>query len=276
MSSWAIVGATRGIGFEYVKQLSSDSENTVIALIRSQATAGPLNELAATRKNIHIIETDISSLSRLEETANSISKVTNGSLDVLVYNAYFSGTGEAKMLPPSALERLIASSRGKEDVFKREVDESLAVNLFQLVYTINALLPLVENGRQKKIVYISSGIGDIPTTRATEMPNLLGYSVSKGAGNLIIAKYAVDLKAKGIRTLAMSPGWVETDASRGISSSPQAFQWMLSSFQKMDPRVKGMISTEESVTAQLSVIGSLDEKLSGAFVSHRGNDKDWF
>lgn len=51
---------------------------------------------------------------------------------------------------------------------------------------------------------------------------------------------------------------------------------MLSSFQKMDPRVKGMISTEESVQAQLSVIASLDEKLSGSFVSHRGNDKDWF
>lgn len=51
---------------------------------------------------------------------------------------------------------------------------------------------------------------------------------------------------------------------------------MLSSFQKMDPSVKGMISTEESVRAQLSVIDSLDEKLSGAFVSHRGNDRDWF
>ncbi|KAL5088890.1 Short chain dehydrogenase/reductase [Trichoderma simmonsii] len=269
MSSWAIVGATRGIGFEFVKQLSSDSKNTVIALIRSQATAGQLNELAATRKNIHIIETDISSLSRLEETANSISKVTNGSLDVLIYNAYSAGTDEAKLLPPSAFH-------GNEAAFKREIDESLSVNLFQAVYTINALLPLVEKGQQKKIIYISSGIGDIPTTRATEMPNLLGYSVSKAAGNILIAKYAVELKAKGIKTLAMSPGWVETDAARDISNSPEAFQWMLSSFQKMDPRVKGMISTEQSVKAQLSVIGSLDEKLSGAFVSHNGNDKDWF
>ncbi|KAL6690631.1 hypothetical protein J3F84DRAFT_353063 [Trichoderma pleuroticola] len=269
MSSWAIVGATRGIGFEFVKQLSADSNNTVIALIRSQATAGPLNELAATRKNIHIIETDISSVSRLEETANSISKITKGSLDVLIYNAYSVGTDEAKLLPPSAF-------RGKEDVFKREVDVSLAVNLFQVVYTINILLPLIENGHQKKIVYISSGTGDIPTTRTAELPNLLGYSVSKAAGNIIMAKYAVDLKAKGIRTLSLSPGWVETDAARDLSNSPEAFQWMLSSFQKVDPKVKGMISTEESVGAQLAIIASLDEKLSGAFVSHHGNDKDWF
>ncbi|KAH0497541.1 hypothetical protein TgHK011_004839 [Trichoderma gracile] len=269
MSSWAIVGAARGIGFEYVKQLSANPNNIVFALIRSQATAGPLNELAAKRNNIKVIETDVSSLDKLNQTAESISKVTLGKLDVLIYNAYSSGTDEGKLLPPTAFS-------GKEDLFKREVDEALSVNLFQVVNTVNALLPLIEKGQQKKIVYISSGIGDIPTTRATEMPNLLGYAISKAAGNIIMAKYAVELKAKGILTLSLSPGWVETDAARDISSSPEAFQWLLSSFQKMDPRVKGMISTEESVSAQLSVIDSLDEKLSGAFVSHRGNDRDWF
>ncbi|KAL7948100.1 NAD(P)-binding protein [Trichoderma barbatum] len=269
MSSWVIVGAARGIGFGYVKELSLDPNNTVVALIRSQATAGPLNELAAARKNIHVIETDISSLARLKETADSISKVTGGKIDVLIYNAYSAGTDAGKLLPPSAFH-------GQEDVFKREIEETLNVNLFQAVHTINALLPLVENGQQKKIIYISSGIGDIPTTRATELPSLLGYAVSKSAGNIVMAKYAVELKAKGISTLSLSPGWVETDAARDLSNSPEAFQWMLTSFQKMDPKVKGMISTEESVNAQLSVIGSLDEKLSGAFVSHRGNDKDWF
>ncbi|TFA99043.1 hypothetical protein CCMA1212_009089 [Trichoderma ghanense] len=264
MSSWAIVGAARGIG-------SANPSNTVVALIRSQATAGPLNELAAKRNNIKVIETDISSVDKLKETAESISKVTLGKLDVLIYNAYSAGTDEGKLLPPTAFH-------GKEDLFKREIDEtaSLSVNLFQAVNTVNTLLPLIEKGQQKKIIYISSGIGDIPTTRATEMPNLVGYAISKAAGNLVMAKYAAELKAKGILTLSLSPGWVETDAAREISNSPEAFQWMLSSFQKMDPRVKGMISMEESVSAQLSVIDSLGEKLSGAFVSHRGNDRDWF
>ncbi|ETS03270.1 putative short-chain dehydrogenases/reductase [Trichoderma reesei RUT C-30] len=265
MTSWAIVGAARGIGFEYVKQLSANPNNTVFALIRSQATAGPVNELAAKRSNIKVIETDVSSLDKLNQTAESISEVTSGKLDVLIYNAYSAGTDEGKLLPPTAFH-------GKEDLFKRE----LSVNLFQVVNTVSAFLPLIEKGQQKKIIYISSGIGDIPTTRATELPNLLGYAISKAAGNILMAKYAVDLKAKGILTLSLSPGWVETDASRELSNSPEVFQWMLSSFQKLDPTVKGMISTEESVSAQLSVIDSLDEKLSGAFVSHRGNDRDWF
>lgn len=90
------------------------------------------------------------------------------------------------------------------------------MNFFQVANTVNALLPLVEKGQQKKIVYISSGIGDIATTRATEMPNLLGYAVSKAAGNILMAKYAVALKAKGILTLSLSPGWVETDAGESL------------------------------------------------------------
>ncbi|KAL6857370.1 NAD(P)-binding protein [Trichoderma novae-zelandiae] len=269
MSSWAIVGATRGIGFEYVKQLSANPANTVVALIRSQATAGPLNELAAARKNIKVIETDISSLDKLKETAESIGKVTSGKLDVLIYNAYSSGLDDAKFLPPSAFH-------GKEDIFKREIDETLNVNLFQAVHTINELLPLIEKGQQKKIIYISSGMGDIDVTRATGVPSMLGYAISKAAGNIVMAKYAAELKAKGILTLSLSPGWVETDAAREGLSTSEAYQWMLSSFQKMDPTVKGMISTEESVKAQLSVIDSLDEKLSGAFVSQKGNNREWF
>ena len=58
-------------------------------------------------------------------------------------------------------------------------------------------------------------------------------------------------------------------------TDPAALQWMLSSFQKLDPNVKGMISTEESVRDQLAVIDSLDENKSGLFLSQHGN-QDWF
>ena len=61
-----------------------------------------------------------------------------------------------------------------------------------------------------------------------------------------------------------------------VSNTPDAFQYILTSFQKMDPNVKSWISTEESIEGQLSVLHSLDAKMSGAFVSHRGNDLDWF
>lgn len=63
--------------------------------------------------------------------------------------------------------------------------------------------------------------------------------------------------------------------AKGVANSPEAFQFMLSSFQKLKPSVTGMISAEESVRDQLVVIDSLDANKSGMFVSHHGND-DWF
>lgn len=82
------------------------------------------------------------------------------------------------------------------------------------MYTVNAFLPLIRQGKEKKIVYITSGIGDIELTRVCEIPNLLGYGVSKAAGNMLMAKYSVELKGEGISTLALSPGWVATDAGK--------------------------------------------------------------
>lgn len=55
-------------------------------------------------------------------------------------------------------------------------------------------------------------MGDIDVIRVCEIPPMLGYSVSKAAGNIIISKYSAELKSEGIKTLALSPGWVATDS----------------------------------------------------------------
>lgn len=65
-------------------------------------TAAPLHELAARRKNVHIIVTDISDPIKLDEAAADVSKVTAGSLDVLILNAGSAGPDTA-VLTPSAL-----------------------------------------------------------------------------------------------------------------------------------------------------------------------------
>jgi NAD(P)-dependent dehydrogenase (short-subunit alcohol dehydrogenase family) len=81
---------------------SVDPKNQVFAIIRSRGTAGPLEELAAKRKNIHIVVTDISDPKKLDQAAAEVSKVTAGSLDVLILNAGSAGP-ETSALPPSAL-----------------------------------------------------------------------------------------------------------------------------------------------------------------------------
>lgn len=74
----------------------------MFALIRNQGTAGPLEELASKRKNIHIIVTDISNPKKLAQAATEVSQVTAGSLDVLILNASSAGP-ETSALTASAL-----------------------------------------------------------------------------------------------------------------------------------------------------------------------------
>ncbi len=81
---------------------SVDPKNQVFAIIRSRATAGPLEELAAKHKNIHIVVTDISDPRKLDQAAAEVSEVTGGSLDVLILNAGSAGP-DTSALPPNAL-----------------------------------------------------------------------------------------------------------------------------------------------------------------------------
>jgi NAD(P)-dependent dehydrogenase (short-subunit alcohol dehydrogenase family) len=55
--TYFITGANRGIGFEFAKQLSADSNNVVIATTRSFTNAAALKEW--TRTNLIIIGFDL-------------------------------------------------------------------------------------------------------------------------------------------------------------------------------------------------------------------------
>jgi NAD(P)-dependent dehydrogenase (short-subunit alcohol dehydrogenase family) len=80
------------------------------------------------------------------------------------------------------------------------------------MYTFGAFLPLIRNGKEKKMVQISSPSADLDFIRGAEFSNQLGYAVGKAGGNIVVAKLALDLAKEGIKTLSLSPGWVTTDA----------------------------------------------------------------
>jgi NAD(P)-dependent dehydrogenase (short-subunit alcohol dehydrogenase family) len=81
---------------------SGDPKNQVFALIRSRGTAGPLEELASKRKNVHIVVTDLSDPKKLAHAAAEVSQLTASSLDVVILNASSAGP-ETSALTASAL-----------------------------------------------------------------------------------------------------------------------------------------------------------------------------
>jgi NAD(P)-dependent dehydrogenase (short-subunit alcohol dehydrogenase family) len=203
MSSYAITGAARGLGFEFIVQLSSKPSNTVFALVRSVSTATKLQALAKERNNIHIVQCDVTKSGEVIAAAEKIASLSGGSLDVLVHNAVAVDMSVVA-LPPSAF------TANKAEMTVSAIDQALGTGVYGTLWITNALIPLIEKSQQKKIVHITSGMVDLDLIKSTGISYAVPYAIAKASMNILVAKYAAELKDKGIKVLALSPGWVNT------------------------------------------------------------------
>ncbi|GAM91696.1 hypothetical protein ANO11243_097490 [Dothideomycetidae sp. 11243] len=263
MTSYAITGASRGIGLEFVRQVAQDPANKVFAIVRDTASSAALSELA-TRPNVHVIPGDLDDLASLQKAAGTVASETGGGLDVLINPAAFLVATAADLQP----SQLTASEN--LDVFREMFDKSVKTNVFGAIYLTNSFLPLIEKGTQKKIVHISTAMADTDFVLESGVANAVPYSASKAMLNGVVAKYGAELRPKDIHVVALSPGWVDT------SPMPkEALDWLTSMFRKVDPRVNGRVSAEDSVQALLKTISKLTWDMQGKMVSQNGN-RNWF
>ncbi len=301
MPSYAITGASRGLGLELVKQLSATPANTVFALVRNPATALTLKDLAAKRPAVHVLKADVTDPDSLRAAAAAASTITGGTLDVLIHNAAeFDMASMA--LTPSQLPF-------DHDALWELCRSAMTTNVFGAIWSTNAFLPLIKKGTKKKVIHITTGMADLDFVKATAAPQAVTAGVAKAAMNLVTAKYAAEFASEGIKFLALSPGWVNTaegpSKSRAARYSILCFRlegggparWevlltgfdshlvppemlpfvetLMAQFKRAEPNLQGPITKEDSVRMQLEIIEKLDEQLSGQFVSHHGN-KYWF
>ncbi len=93
----------------------------------------------------------------------------------------------------------------------------LLVNAIAPMLVTQAFAPLLARSEGKaKVVYITSGLGSIE--RAEGLIYGLSYGMSKAALNMGGKKLAAELKGRGIASVLLHPGWVQTDM--GGSSAP--------------------------------------------------------
>ncbi|KAK5996269.1 Short-chain dehydrogenase/reductase atnB [Cladobotryum mycophilum] len=266
MPSYAITGASKGIGREFVRQLAQTPSNTVLAIVRDPESPS-IKELAQSHPNVHVIKGNVTDPDSILEAAAAATKITDGKLDVLIHNS--NAVDQATFgYTPSQLPFDVAAT-------EKFFDAPIRTAIYGGIWATNAFLPLIEKGSEKKIVHISSGMADINLIRNTGVDYALAYAIAKAGMNVQVAKYSVELAPKGIKVLALSPGWVDTWEGPGPKPAQleQAIEVMLKQFQRMAPELKGQIGTEESVKAQLEVIAKLDLATSGSFLSHNGNDQ---
>src|SRR5690606_37205577 len=112
-------------------------------------------------------------------------------LDVIVHNAGVMLSHEPE---------LSAEPEGK-------LEETLAINLLAPFRVTRALLPLLLQGSEPRVINVSSGAG---TLSGIMEPKIASYRLSKWALNGLTMLQAKEWAGK-ISVVAFDPGWVRTD-----------------------------------------------------------------
>ena len=237
-----ITGANKGIGFETARQLGR--ENTTILLgSRDQAKGEEAAaRLRAEGFDVHPIMLDVSDSVSIQKAAAEVKKKF-GRLDILVNNAGIMVDDRKKKISEQTLETW---------------RKTFATNLFGVIETTNAFLPLLRQSEAGRIVNLSSILGSIeyhatagsPIYESKQTP---AYNVSKSALNAYTVQLAYELRDTKIKVNAAHPGWVKTEMG-----GPNA-----------------QLTPEESVTGIRKVIDRLQPSDSGKFWSHDGSNLPW-
>ncbi|KAK7430946.1 hypothetical protein QQZ08_002475 [Neonectria magnoliae] len=269
MPSYVITGASRGLGYAFVKALTSDPANTVIGLVRN-VDAASRRYSADGIMNVHILAGDITDEASLKLAAEESGRILGGKgLDVLINNAaYVSG--------PTSLKSLQDLEHDVQTVID-DVQKSFDINVVGVLKTVFAFLPLIQRGTLKKVVAISSGMGDIDLINETKLSNAAPYAMSKAALSNLFAKLNASYEDQGILFFSICPGLVDTAEGNGSLSSDDLalLEKINAKFDRYAPGFK-LSSPSESAASCLAAINrsSIEGGHGGSFLSHNGT-KRW-
>jgi len=251
---YVVIGASRGIGLEYIKQLSSRVPSPIIfAGVRSPSSSAELTQLASTNPNVHVVAADLSSTDSINAAAQHIGTQVDG-VDVLIVNGAQFATGKVIDGAVQAIESLFA------------------VNVLGPARAIHAFVPLLRKRNTKKIINISSTAGSITLNEAMAVAVTVHgpYSISKGALNILTRQAATELKNEGFIVVPLDPGGVSTTmAHQARDAGDEAFKQM---FKALEPTIQ---TPTESVTKQLRIIDSLTVEQNGTFIGVDGKIIPW-
>ena len=194
-----ITGANKGIGLETARQLGQQGI-TVLAGARDETKARQAaEELSKAGLDAHGIVIDVNDADSIQEAAARIER-DYGRLDILVNNAGVMIDDPKKKPSEQSLE-----------VWRKTFE----TNLFGLIATTQAMLPLLRKSAAGRIVNLSSILGSIHFHATPGSPiydiKMPAYDVSKSAVNAYTVHLAYELKDTAIKVNAAHPGWVKTE-----------------------------------------------------------------
>ena len=179
MATVLVIGASRGIGLELVRQYR-EAGDRVIATARDEAGLATLRDLGA-----QALQVDVAN----PASVSGLSWQLDGEkLDVALYAA-------------GVMDRAGATTPPTQQAF----DHVMHANVLGLMQVIPQVLPMVEE---------ASGVFGALSSSMSQIASVPGsnawlYRVSKAALNMAVASARFDYPRA--RLVALDPGWVQTD-----------------------------------------------------------------
>lgn len=178
-----VTGGTKGSGKAIAKRLSLAGAKVIVTARNAPKTSD---------ENLHFIGADLSTAVGTQKVVNEVLSLY-GRIDILVNN--------------------LGGSETKGGGFKVLTDtdwlETIQTNLLAPVRLDRGFLPQMLEQKSGVIIHVASIQGKLPLYDST-----LPYAAAK-AGLINYSKgLSNEVSAKGIRVLAVSPGWINTSSSK--------------------------------------------------------------
>ncbi|GJG96083.1 SDR family oxidoreductase [Cupriavidus pauculus] len=184
MPTALVLGASRGLGLEFVRQYRADGWR-VVAAARSAEGVEALKALGAEAHQVDL--TDAGAVAGLGW------KLDGETFDVAIYNAGVIGP----------------RTEGAQPISQQDFDTVMHTNVLAPMMALPMLLPFVETGNHGRggvLAVLSSKMGSIG---GMEGNSAWMYRVSKAAVNAVLKSVSMD--ARHAICVALHPGWVQTD-----------------------------------------------------------------
>jgi NAD(P)-dependent dehydrogenase (short-subunit alcohol dehydrogenase family) len=140
-----ITGANKGIGFETARQLAREGVHVIVASRDESKGNAAAKRISDEGLSAEAVAVDVTDLASIEAAARDIEK-KHGRLDILVNTAG---------IMIDAFDK--APSEQGLDLWRRTFD----TNLFGVVATTKAVLPLIHKSAKGRIVNVSSILGSM-------------------------------------------------------------------------------------------------------------------
>jgi NAD(P)-dependent dehydrogenase (short-subunit alcohol dehydrogenase family) len=201
-----ITGANQGVGLQVAKELVAHGLTVLLGSRNFERGDAAAQEIGPGAIALQIDVTDQASITAAAERVGQ----EFGHLDLLVNNAGISNTRRGSV----SLEEYAETSKASN----ASLDELRAVwdtNVFGVLAVYQAMLPLMRQSSDARIVNVSSGVGSLTANADPSYPYhaMFGpiYPASKAALNAITLAMMIELESTDIKINLVSPAFTSTN-----------------------------------------------------------------